>query len=98
MGSLVRVCETCVYPRVWWIIKSFASNYYCAQKVRTSEHTEENEKPLEKEVTAYKVQMDERIDFVEVGVLERRGRGIEGVLGKGINDGDLDRRWAGGSA
>ncbi|CAN9169303.1 unnamed protein product [Alternaria alternata] len=78
--------------------KSFAFNYYCARKVRTSEHTEENEKPLEKEVTAYKVRMDERIGFVEVGVLERRGRGIEGVPGKGINDGDLDRQWAGGSA
>ncbi|CAN9252788.1 unnamed protein product [Alternaria alternata] len=98
MGTLVRICETCFYPRVWRTIKSFAFNYYCARKVRTSEHTEENEKPLEKEVTAYKVRMDERIGFVEVGVLERRGRGIEGVPGKGINDGDLDRQWAGGSA
>ncbi|CAN9291940.1 unnamed protein product [Alternaria alternata] len=98
MGILVRICETCFYPRVWWIIKSFAFNYYCARKVRTSEHTEENDKPLEKEVTAYKVRMDERIGFIEVGVLERRGRGIEGFPGKGINDGDLDRRWAGGSA
>lgn len=42
--------------------------------------------------------MDERIGFVEVGVLDRTGRGIEGVSGKGIKDGDLNRRWAGGSA
>ncbi|CAN9314101.1 unnamed protein product [Alternaria alternata] len=66
--------------------------------MRMSEHTEENEKPLEKEVPVYKVRMDKCIGFVEVGVLERRGRGIEGVPGKGINDGDLDILWAGGSA
>jgi hypothetical protein len=42
--------------------------------------------------------MDVCIGCVGVSALERRGRGIKGAKGKGINDEERDRQWAGDSA
>ncbi|KAG9189663.1 hypothetical protein G6011_06531 [Alternaria panax] len=86
MKTLVRICDNCFYPSVWPTFERLAFTYNFIRNTRTNEHAEDNEKA----VTPFKMRMNERVGFVEVGALKRRGRGIEGSEGKRVSGGELD--------
>jgi hypothetical protein len=105
MKTTARLCSKCFYPHAWRIFKSFGFASGLPQQVGVYErvdwakrHAEGLEKLNKKDEGLFKVHVDERLAFVHVDALEKRDGGIGGTRGHGVDGGDVDRRWAGGSA